>query len=140
MNIFTGNSACYSSRLCPATIRVRKRNPWQESGSPPQSGGPREIRTSGSTSGRWKRSMAGLVRHRQTKEPETDRPHLNHRATSRLYSFRLLGPALLPATDFFATHESTISVAGPAVYAAKRGIIHHFPRNRPLVVNNSARE
>ena len=29
--------------------------------------------------------MAGLVRHRQTKEPETDRPHLNHRATSRLY-------------------------------------------------------
>src|ERR1700694_2854682 len=33
----------------------------------------------------WKRSMAGIVRHRQTKEPETDRPSLNHRATSRLY-------------------------------------------------------
>jgi hypothetical protein len=31
--------------------------------------------------------MAGLVRHRQTKEPVTDRPRLNHRATSRLYSF-----------------------------------------------------
>ena len=30
--------------------------------------------------------MAGIVRHRQTKEPETDRPSLNHRATSRLYS------------------------------------------------------
>ena len=30
--------------------------------------------------------MAGLVRHRQTKEPVTDRPRLNHRATSRLYS------------------------------------------------------
>jgi hypothetical protein len=25
------------------------------------------------------------VRHRQTKELETDRGHLNHRATSRLY-------------------------------------------------------
>src|SRR6266567_3025632 len=33
----------------------------------------------------WKRSMAWIVRHRQTKEPETDRPSLNHRATSRLY-------------------------------------------------------
>jgi len=46
----------------------------------------REICTSGLMSGRWKRSMAGLVRHRQTKEPVTDRPRLNHRATSRLYS------------------------------------------------------
>jgi hypothetical protein len=33
----------------------------------------------------WKRSMVGIMRHRQTKEPETDRPSLNHRATSRLY-------------------------------------------------------
>jgi putative transposase len=45
----------------------------------------REIRKSGLMSGKWKRSMAELVRHRQTKELETDRPHLNHRATSRLY-------------------------------------------------------
>ena len=29
--------------------------------------------------------MAGLMRHRQTKGPETDRPRLTHRATSRLY-------------------------------------------------------
>jgi len=31
------------------------------------------------------RGMAWIVRHRQTKEPDTDRPNLNHRATSRLY-------------------------------------------------------
>jgi type IV secretion system protein TrbG len=29
--------------------------------------------------------MMGLVRHRQTKGPETDRPHLNHRVTPRLH-------------------------------------------------------
>jgi hypothetical protein len=45
----------------------------------------REIRLSGSMSGMWKRSKVNLVRHRQTKGPETDRGHLNHRATSRLY-------------------------------------------------------
>jgi hypothetical protein len=48
----------------------------------------RQIRTSGSMSGRWKRGMAELVRHRQTKEPVTDRLPLNHRATSRLYPFQ----------------------------------------------------
>jgi hypothetical protein len=46
----------------------------------------REIRTSGSRSGRWKRSMVELLRHRRTKESVTDRLHLNHRATSRLYT------------------------------------------------------
>lgn len=44
-----------------------------------------EIGLSGSMSGMWKRSRVNLVRHRQTKEPETDRGQLNHRATSRLY-------------------------------------------------------
>jgi hypothetical protein len=44
----------------------------------------REIRPSGSMSGKWKRSTVGLVKHRQTKEPATDRLNLNHRATSRL--------------------------------------------------------
>src|SRR5438067_12228689 len=46
----------------------------------------REIRPSGSMRGTWRRSMDRLVRHRQTKGPGTDRPLLNHRATSLLYS------------------------------------------------------
>ena len=57
----------------------------------------REIRLSGSMSGMWKRSTAGLVRHRQTKGPATDRPNLNHRATSRLY------------LTLFTLHEGTRS-------------------------------
>ena len=52
----------------------------------------RASRTSGSRSGTWKRSRAALVRHRQTKGPATDRRHLNHRATSRLYPMRPDGP------------------------------------------------
>src|SRR5271163_3313687 len=45
----------------------------------------RENRMSGSMSGIWKRSTVRIMRHRQTKEPATDRPDLNYRATSRLY-------------------------------------------------------
>src|SRR5271166_258101 len=44
---------------------------------------------SGSMSGMWKRGTVWIMRHRQTKGPDTDRPDLNNRATSRLYS--LLG-------------------------------------------------
>src|ERR1035441_3022796 len=40
---------------------------------------------SGSMSGMWKRGTVWIMRHRQTKGPDTDRPDLNNRATSRLY-------------------------------------------------------
>jgi hypothetical protein len=46
----------------------------------------RSKRLSGSMSGEWKRGMARLVRHRQTKGPGTDRPSLNNRVTPRLYT------------------------------------------------------
>jgi hypothetical protein len=46
----------------------------------------REMRLSGSTSGVWKRGMMGIMRHRQTKGPGTDRPRLIHRVTPRLYT------------------------------------------------------
>jgi hypothetical protein len=52
----------------------------------------RASRTSGSRSGRWKPSTVELLRHRRTKGPATDRLHLNHRATSRLYTMRLHDP------------------------------------------------
>ena len=45
----------------------------------------RETRPLGSMSGVWKRGRVRLLRHRQTKGPETDRPSLHYRATSRLY-------------------------------------------------------
>ena len=35
--------------------------------------------------------MVELLRHRRTKEPATDRFHLNYRATSRLYTFTPCG-------------------------------------------------
>jgi hypothetical protein len=40
---------------------------------------------SGSMSGMWRRGTVWIMRHRQTKGPDTDRPDLNNRVTSRLY-------------------------------------------------------
>jgi hypothetical protein len=47
----------------------------------------RQIRMSGSTSGEWKRSMVGYSGTGTRKSRQHARPHLNHRATPRLYFF-----------------------------------------------------
>ena len=49
--------------MIPKTTRPRERNAYRN-------------RISGSMSGMWKRTMAGLVRHGQKKEAATDRPNL----------------------------------------------------------------
>ena len=48
--------------------------------------------------------MVRLVRHRRTKGPDTDRPHLHHRATSRLHK---LSTVLRISTDKSACIESS---------------------------------
>jgi hypothetical protein len=50
--------------------------------------------------------MVRLMRHRQTKGPATDRPHLTHRATSRLYKSPVLG---LHHPDLFTEHNTYVT-------------------------------
>jgi hypothetical protein len=39
--------------------------------------------------------MVRIMRHRQTKGPDTDRPNLNHRVTSRLYPSIEVAPGMM---------------------------------------------
>jgi len=56
----------------------------------------------------------GLVRHRQTKGPETDRPHLNHRVTPRLH------------TDVKQLAGGEIFVFSASLAAGHRGLVSKF--------------
>jgi ligand-binding sensor domain-containing protein len=83
----------------------------------------REICMSGLTSGMWKRSRVTLVRHRQTKGPETDRLHLHHRATSRLYSLWVgtdSGLAYIPSTAVDHFDRSLVTMYHPGVGPSDR--------------------
>ena len=94
----------------------------------------REICTSGSMSGEWKRSMAELVRHRQTKEPETDRLRLNHRATPRLYFYdRIQAPGGSRGTPGARTIPRAMQIrerpTARCPRASARGFLSTFTRN-----------
>jgi hypothetical protein len=59
----------------------------------------------------------GILRHRQPKGSETDRPHLNHRATSRLYNLTILQfapPRPRPLAPPHNLRESCPRSRGPA--------------------------
>jgi hypothetical protein len=47
------------------------------------------------------------MRHRQTKGPDTDRPNLNHRVTSRLYTFGVVTPICGPNIPFHELPEKS---------------------------------
>src|ERR1700680_1110532 len=78
----------------------------------------REIRTSGSTSGEWKRSRARIMRHRQPKGPAPARPCLTHRATPRLYWFLLFG---------FSFHDRLSLVANEGGFQDQRLVVLLIP-------------
>src|SRR5260370_40052041 len=50
--------------------------------------------------------MVRIMRHRQTKGPDTDRPDLNHRVTSRLYTFGVVTPRTASLRKLFAFRKS----------------------------------
>ena len=73
----------------------------------------RQIRMSGSMSGEWNRSMVGYSGTGTRKSRQHARPHLNHRATPRLYFVTLwVSGALLRCHDrhtplFHNAHDVT---------------------------------
>jgi transposase len=80
------------------------------------------MRLSSSTSGMWKRSTVWIMRHRQTKEPDTDRPSLNHRATSRLYKMTMTKAKRGRYTLEFKQEAARLVESGQSQAAAARSL------------------
>src|ERR1039457_910939 len=79
---------------------------------------------SGSMSGMWKRGTVWIMRHRQTKGPDTDRPDLNNRVTSRLYSLSEMSSprfVLLQLASLTQFAHADLS-AGGSIAAPKREV------------------
>ena len=84
----------------------------------------REIRTSGSMSGEWKRGMVGYSGTGRRKGRQHARPHLNHRATPRLYS---------PPSVLFKWAPKTRSRSQPRPPRHEQPSGIRFPRCGPLM-------
>ena len=69
--------------------------------------------------------MVGLVRHRRTKGPETDRPYLNHRATPRLHPCGSRYPSYRFSDKSGATNTSYRLLSG--VILSLRCRVHDVP-------------
>ena len=84
----------------------------------------RENCLSGSTSGMWKRSMVRIMRHRLTKGPETARPDLTHRATSRLYQEEVISGLATIRSERERTSETALGHLGPLhVHRRSQGLL-----------------
>src|SRR5208283_5015036 len=68
--------------------------------------------------------MVRLVRHRRTKGPTTDRPYLNHRATSRLHK-------LLRARSPIVVSEARAGKAGAQARCVPALSIQRLEGSRP---------
>jgi hypothetical protein len=82
----------------------------------------RQIRTSGSTSGEWKRSTVGYSGTGRRKGRPHARLHLNHRATPRLYSSRSIVRRLLLTAGGMKEVDGKPKNCGPVAHRLRESI------------------